>query len=299
MQISASVQPIFVWLNGERTNEARCEKFQSYWKRILPFDVKGTITVMHIISECSSLSMLKPLPHLKVYAKHGHYNTFLAYMQGAVMRGSISGKDVWQGFSCKVTRCLNHQVLPCATRSCLTAVWTLKRGDNLISTHVNTTARAKRKLRAYCVSVISSCILWPQEWKIFKWLWCPGSCWTALMVGKHLLSLMLIFLDFLFVSSLHVNDWKMSLSVQETLSSGVCRFSCLWGYLCTTSNTATYASWKQHKCRVYTSTTLSLRALTAASICQSPCGYCCTTGRQTAWACGRTDPLSQQVIISN
>lgn len=28
--------------------------------------------------------------------------------------------------------------------------------------------------------------LWPQEWKIFKWLWCPGSGWTALMAGKHL-----------------------------------------------------------------------------------------------------------------
>lgn len=40
-------------------------------------------------------------------------------------------------------------------------------------------------------------------------------------------------------------------------------------------------------------------ALTAASICQSPCGYCCSTGRQTARPCGGTDPLRQQVIISN
>lgn len=62
----------------------------------------------------------------------------------------------------------------------------LKRGDNLISTHVNTTARARRKLRDYCARVTSSCSLWPQEWKIFKWLWCPGSCWTAPMAGKHL-----------------------------------------------------------------------------------------------------------------
>lgn len=62
----------------------------------------------------------------------------------------------------------------------------LKRGDNLISTHVNTTARARRKLRDYCACVTSSCSLWPQEWKIFKWLWCPGSCWTAPMAGKHL-----------------------------------------------------------------------------------------------------------------
>lgn len=80
----------------------------------------------------------------------------------------------------------NHQIFSRATGPCLTAVWTLKRGDNLISTHVNTTTGAKRKLWAYCVSVISSYILWPQEWKIFKWLWCPGSCWTALMVWKHL-----------------------------------------------------------------------------------------------------------------
>lgn len=103
------------------------------------------------------------------------------------MQHSTSGKwDMRQSFPCKVARCWNHQVFPRATGPCLTAVWTLKRGDNLISTHVNTTAGAKRKLWAYCVSVISSCILWPQEWKIFKWLWCPGSCWTALMVWKHL-----------------------------------------------------------------------------------------------------------------
>lgn len=87
---------------------------------------------------------------------------------------------------CKVARCWNHQIFSRATGPCLTAVWTLKRGDNLISTHVNTAAGAKRKLWAYCASVKSSCILWPQEWKIFKWLWCPGSCWTALMVWKHL-----------------------------------------------------------------------------------------------------------------
>lgn len=51
----------------------------------------------------------------------------------------------------------------CTAGPCMTAVWTLKRGDNLISTHVNTTAGAKRKLRAYCGAVTSSCILRPQE----------------------------------------------------------------------------------------------------------------------------------------
>lgn len=51
----------------------------------------------------------------------------------------------------------------CTAGPCMTAVWTLKRGDNLISTHVNTTAGAKRKLRAYCGAVTSSYILWPQE----------------------------------------------------------------------------------------------------------------------------------------
>lgn len=51
----------------------------------------------------------------------------------------------------------------CATGPCMTAVWTLKRGDNLISTHVNTSAGAKRKLRFYCGAVTSSYILWPQE----------------------------------------------------------------------------------------------------------------------------------------
>lgn len=51
----------------------------------------------------------------------------------------------------------------CTAGPCMTDVWTLKRGDNLISTHVNTTAGAKRKLRAYCGAVTSSYILWPQE----------------------------------------------------------------------------------------------------------------------------------------
>lgn len=49
-----------------------------------------------------------------------------------------------------------QQNIESAPWTCLTADWTLEMGDNLISTHVNTAAGAKRKLWAYCVSVISS-----------------------------------------------------------------------------------------------------------------------------------------------
>lgn len=110
-------------------------------------------------------------------------------MQCKIQCISIHEKgDVRQSFPCNAACCWNHRISLRATGPCLTVVWTLKRGDNLISTHVNTAAGAKGKLWPYCVSVIPSCILWPQEWKIFKWLWCPGSCWTALMVRKHLSS---------------------------------------------------------------------------------------------------------------
>lgn len=114
---------------------------------------------------------------------------------------------------------------PHATGPCLTAVWTLKRGDNLISTHVNTTAGAKRKLWAYCASVISSCILWPQEWKIFKWLWCPGSCWTALMVWKHLRPALLdLHLPYVFIASYPFFSCSMQITKNLFLCS---RTSCL------------------------------------------------------------------------
>ena len=207
------------------------------------------------------------------------------------MRCSASGKgDARLSFPCKAARCWKHHIFPRATGPCLTAVWTLKRGDNLISTHVNTAAGAKRKLWAYCVSVISSCILWPQEWKIFKWLWCPGSCWTALMVWKHL-SFFAAHLPWVLV-----NGQKLFVGGNALLVCCVLNFQ---DDFQTANNNATYPSWSKHKCRAYTGTTLSLRALTAASICQSPCGYCCSTGRQTARACGLTDPLCQQVIISN
>lgn len=132
----------------------------------------------------------KRKPHRRVYWKNQstiNHSWYTHVGSRYERQCSTSGKgDVRLSFPCKAARCWNHQIFPRATGPCLTAVWTLKRGDNLISTHVNTAAGAKRKLWAYCVSVISSCILWPQEWKIFKWLWCPGSCWTALMVWKHL-----------------------------------------------------------------------------------------------------------------
>lgn len=113
----------------------------------------------------------------------------------------------------------------------MTAVWTLKRGDNLISTHVNTTAGAKRKLRAYCGAVTSSYILWPQEWKIFKWLWCPGSRWTAGTYrfdwcASHLCALL----------SERINDKNRS--CQRIL----CWPCLLWAYLNTASNNVTFSS---------------------------------------------------------
>lgn len=48
---------------------------------------------------------------------------------------------------------------------CMTAVRTLKRGDNLISTHVNTAAGAKRKLRAHCGPVTSPASRGPKNEK--------------------------------------------------------------------------------------------------------------------------------------
>lgn len=54
----------------------------------------------------------------------------------------LHSRDVRQGFPCS---CSNHQISLCATGACLTAVWTLKRGDNLISTHVNTAAGGQEK----------------------------------------------------------------------------------------------------------------------------------------------------------
>lgn len=185
--------------------------------------------------------------------------------------------------------------LPHATGPCMTAVWTLKRGDNLISTHVNAAARVRSGLRAYCVSVTSSCSLWPQEWKIFKWLWCSGSCWTALMVGKHLSPAAIDVHPSYLYPFICVNYWKC---VCLRIDCRVCSFRCIWGNIYTAIIPSTPAKTK-HKCRVYTGTTLRLRAVTAASICQSRCGYCCSTGRQTARACGPIDLLCQQVIISN
>lgn len=122
---------------------------------------------------------------------------------------------------------------PCfrAAGPCMTAVWTLKRGDNLISTHVSTTTGAKRKLRAYCGAVTSSYILWPQEWKTLKWLWCPGSGWCTQRYrcdwgASHLCALL----------SERVNEKNLACQRPP------CWPALFWACLCTASNNVTFSS---------------------------------------------------------